>query len=58
MSKISVPIELIINQALHQIAEEYDMDVRVVTEIIKEYDHLVAPHLTYRFGAEMLFGVN
>lgn len=51
MKEIIIPIEFIIHQALHDIAVKYEIDIRLVTEIIKEYDRLVSPRLiTSRFN--------
>lgn len=37
----STPLERIIHQAFHDIANKYDIDVDLVAKIIREYDELV-----------------
>ena len=50
MSEVSnlEPMERIIHQAFHDIADKYDIDVDLVAEIIEEYDELMSRELRGR----------
>ena len=39
------PVERIIHQAFHDIADKYGIDVDLVGEIIKEYDQIMSENL-------------
>uniref|UniRef100_A0A6H1ZSM5 Uncharacterized protein n=1 Tax=viral metagenome TaxID=1070528 RepID=A0A6H1ZSM5_9ZZZZ len=49
------PIEEIINMALHKIAEKYEIDVELVTMILRDYDIQVGGQLRM---ATLTFGLN
>lgn len=42
------PMERIIHQAFHDIADKYDIDVDLVAEIIEEYDNEMSKHIGHR----------
>ena len=39
------PMERLIHQTFHDIAEKYEVDVDTVAEIIQEYDDIMSKHL-------------
>ena len=47
MSKVNNtdPMERLIHQAFHDIADKYDIDVDLVAEIISEYDKIMSAEL-------------
>ena len=47
MSKVKDldPLEHLIHQAFHDIADKYGIDVDLVAEIIKEYDQIMSENL-------------
>ena len=45
-------LEGCIHKAFHEIAEKYDIDVDLVSEIISEYDNLMSKYLNRRIVIE------
>lgn len=47
MSKVNNtdPMERLVHQTFHDIADKYDIDVDLVAEIIKEYDQIMSENL-------------
>ena len=47
MSKVNNtdPVERLVHQAFHDIADKYGIDVDLVAEIIKEYDQIMSDNL-------------
>ena len=50
-----LPLDVLIHNAFHKIAEKYNLDVDLVSEIIVEYDKIVGSQLN---GSVVLVGLN
>jgi hypothetical protein len=53
-----VPIEQVIQQAILELSDKYRIDYDTILALLRDYDNKVARFLSYRVGAQMLFGVN
>ena len=53
-----IPIEAVVLQAIVELADKYELDDDVILNILKDYDAMVSPYLSYRAGAESLTSSN